>query len=151
MNETIRIHYAPNEIGHAELLGDKLARIVDVPVFTNRFWRDDIVRLTHLPNDDVPIPGIEEVVFTRHERRSIVTFDDDFAANKLMDIFALLGAEAAVILPAKEDKFGHISVAHAEALDVGAVARISGLEVVPFPDDDKTTIPRSAAKRRRQR
>ena len=125
-NKIITIYYAKNERGPAEVLDGRIARIVDVPVFTDKFWRDDIVKLTHLPKDSSTPPKIAKVLYTRQDCRSVVTFSDEFAANKLMDIFSLLGADSSVMLTVEGRKPNRLSVAHSRFLDPLVIARILG-------------------------
>jgi hypothetical protein len=117
------IRYDPCQTGPAELLGGGLARILDVPVFTKAFWRDDIVRLAESPEGGYP--AIAEVVFTRHERRSHIIYWGPYSgAILLMSLFSLLGCDSAMLRHADEERPGLMSVAHPAALDAAALARL---------------------------
>jgi hypothetical protein len=124
--EVVKILYAPQETGPAELLGDSLARILDVPVLTDAFWRDDIVRLGPAPAG--PFPTVVEVVFARHGRRSQVGFfGGRFVADHLMDLFRLLGCDCTVIkTPTEEKGYGVLSIAHPAGFDPAALVRVLG-------------------------
>jgi hypothetical protein len=125
----IKIYYAESETGPAEVLGGLLARVIDVPVLTDRFWRDDIVQLTHLPTDGLGFPRIARVVHTRHECRSALEiFCDEYGTALLMHLFRLLGADSAVILPSRKGKPGILSVAHLADLDPAAVVKLIGAQ-----------------------
>src|SRR5262249_6424412 len=114
--EIVKIYYAEDETGPAELLGESLARIIDVPALTDDFWRDDIVRLAAPSGEG--FPRIAEVIFTRYARRSSVRFyGGEFAAALIMNMLNLLNCDAAVIVPSVEGKSGLISVAHPDCID----------------------------------
>jgi hypothetical protein len=142
MNEVIKIRYAaleqgPAEYGPAELLGDRLARIVDVPVLTKEFWKDDIVELTDLPTDAEPTPSIGRVVYARHETHTLLQFDDELQARILMGIFALLRADTKLVRAPKEGERDILSVAHPGWLDPKAVAAATlGLREADDESDD---------------
>src|SRR5271166_6584467 len=126
-DEMIKIYYAPEETGPAQLLGGRLARIVDPAVFGN-LWQDDIVLLTHDPEEDEGFPAIEEVVWSRYPVRSNFTFKTDEETQ---------GAVEAILPPLlrflKADCFipspGRLCVAH-HGVDVALLAEAIGLTLV---------------------
>src|ERR1700722_3618421 len=123
--KNLRIYYAPDETGPAELLGEKLARIIEVPIGTQDFWRGDIVRLTHLPGDETGAPKVAEVVATRHDQRSHVLYHgSDRIASTLMTLFSILEADSAVIASPDKEMPGLLSVAHDSWLDPVAVVKL---------------------------
>jgi hypothetical protein len=123
----VKILYAEDETGPAALLGDGLARVLDMPVHTDAFWRDDVVRLEQSPA--VPFPRVAEVVFTRHDRRSRVEFfGGEGVATLLMNFFSLLRFDSAVVVPSAEGRPGVISVAHVAGFDPAEVVRLVGAD-----------------------
>jgi hypothetical protein len=123
----VRIRYAEDETGPAELLGEGLARIIDVPLLTDRFWRDDVVRLRQDP--DGGLPRVAGVAFTRFERRSMVQFfGGEGAGALLLSLFSLLGFDSAVIVLPADERPGWISVAHAAGFRPAAVVKLIGAD-----------------------
>ena len=98
MNKTIKIYYEPQETGPAELLGGKLAKIIDPPVLTDEIWRGDIVKLTHLDNLN-GFPRIAKVVSKQFDCVTRIDVMDVFEADMHMAIFQLLKCDFAVIIP----------------------------------------------------
>ena len=125
--DVIKIFYAPDETGPAEMLGERLARIVDVPILTDAFWRDDIVRLKEQEGEGYPT--IAEVVFTRHEQRTrLKFFGGQYVGVLLMNLFSLLQTDCAVIVLPKEEGPGILSVAHPAGLKPAAVLKLIGAD-----------------------
>jgi hypothetical protein len=124
--EIVNIRYAADETGPAELLGGGLARIIDVPLLTEAFWQDDIVRLK--PQGE-GFPTIAEVVFTRFERRTRVQyFGGEFAGSLLLHLFRVLGLDCAFIVPPKDEGPGLISVAHPAGFRPEKVVKLLGAD-----------------------
>ena len=125
--EVVRIHYADDETGPAELLGDGMARILDVPVFTDKFWRDDIVRLAQGPAGQTPrIAGVVSTRFDQHS--SVQFFGGESVGTLLLHIFRLLGFDGAVVVPPAEGRPGRISVAHIAGFDPAKVVKLIGAD-----------------------
>lgn len=131
----IKIYYTPHETGPAERLGGRLARIVNTPLLAQRFWRDDVVRLTHLPGDADGLPRVEKVLFRRHADQRVVGFADAAEAMLLASVFALVGADADVLLGPANGQRGMMSVAFDPPLDPVALARVLGIEQDPEDDE----------------
>src|SRR5262245_17037863 len=94
--QTSKIFYCPDETGPAQLLGDRLARIVDPPLLAD-FSRDAIVRLSHNPVEGDKPPSITEVVWTPYDCLSRLHFDAELEADTLNAIFRLLGLDSWVL------------------------------------------------------
>jgi hypothetical protein len=125
--QVLKIHYAPDETGPAELLDERLARIIDVPALTDDFWRDDVVRLQAPPWQGHP--SIAEVFYTRFERRSRVEFfGGDVMGAALRDVCRVLGFDSAIIVPSEGGRPGIISVAHIDAFDPAALVNLLGAD-----------------------
>lgn len=131
---TIKIWYAHDETGPAELIGDRLARIVHPPLLADNIFPNDIVRLSHNPEDDDDgHPRIVEVVYSRYPFRANLEFDNPGQAVLLHTLFTVLGAEAHVVLPARDHEPGTMLVGHPAVLDPVALAVAVG---IPQPDLD---------------
>jgi hypothetical protein len=138
-NTIIHIHYALDETGPAELLGQRLARILDAPLLTDELFQGDIVRLDRTLGDGDGYPRISKVVHTRFPARTYLAFDNDAEFFTLNPILAILGAECHLILPADNDTPGTMIVGDQEDLDPVALANAIGMSQTPPDDDEPTT------------
>jgi hypothetical protein len=136
-NNIIQIWYAHDESGPAELIGDKLARISDMPLLTDEVWVDDIVRVTHLPEQKAGRPHIAEVVVQRFPSRAIVRIHYEEQAYVLSAVFALLTAECVLLFPPKDGKPGMLRVAYNPPLDPIGLAKAIGIDQDPGHDDSR--------------
>lgn len=127
MKPTVKIWYADDETGPAEILGGNMARVVDAPLLTLDIWQNDIVRLAREPSSGNGYPRIVEVVHTRHPERTYLEFHSEAECHTLRAILALLDAECRVILPPDGDKPGEMSVAHQGDIDPVALAQAIGI------------------------
>jgi hypothetical protein len=128
MHKIIKIYYAPDETGPAQLLGKRHARIIDVPLLNDELLQDDIVRLDRHPDDPGGYPRIEKVVFTRFPERSQVSLGNTEEAMTLRAILSILDAECYVILPPRQGELGVMVVGHYEDLDPVALANAIGIK-----------------------
>jgi hypothetical protein len=136
-SKVITIFYAADDPGPAELIGDKLARIVDVPLVSAVLWRDDIVRLTHLPGEADGYPKIEEVVFRRFSRLRFLRIHQMHEAYVLSGVLASLKADSAIVLPPKFDMQGMMLVAFNPPLDPIGLAEAIGIDQTDRDDGDE--------------
>lgn len=128
MNRIIKIHYAYDETGPAEVLSKRLVRIIDPPLLTDEFFRDDIVHLDRDVDDYDGIPHIEHVVYKRHPERSFLAFNKSTEYHLLHSIFAILGCESLPLLPPGEDQQGMMIVGHQPHVDPVALAEAIGIK-----------------------
>lgn len=147
MKPIIRIYYEPQETGPAELLGNRLARIVDPPLLTDEFFQGDIVLLDRDADDtERGYPWIEEIVVRRHAERTCLSYSNEIEFYSLSAVFAILGAECRSLLPPGEDRPGTMIVGHASQIDPVALAEAVGItqpldEYDTPPVDDESIQP----------
>jgi hypothetical protein len=129
-DQRITIEYEAQESGPADLLGARLARIVEPALFGD-VWRDDIVALTHLPGEAEGLPRIEQVLWSRHPYRTDLTYPPscDAALSVFRFLLKGLGADFMIPISAANEKGGMLVVAHDEGLDAVKLAEAIGLPV----------------------
>lgn len=128
MNKLIKIFYNPHETGPAELLGRRLARIINVPLLDDELLPGDVVRLDRGPRDLDGYPRIAKIVSRRFPARTSLWFDDPGEAMTLHAVLALLGAECHVIHQPHQGRPGEMVVGHHADLDPVALADAVGIE-----------------------
>jgi hypothetical protein len=133
-SQVIRIQYAENETGSAELLEGRLARITECPLFTETLFRNSIVRLTHRPDEFNTIPAVVEVIWTPFPKRGDLFYRDKAEFMVLRGLFAQLHAECLVVVECQPDRVGLLAVGHHEGLNPRAVAEAIGMPQQQYMD-----------------
>lgn len=138
--KVITIWYASDESGPAEYFGGKLARILYDPLFADGLYRDDIVRLdvSHAEVDH-QWPRIVEIVYSRHEAKTVLQFDKEQQAIVLNAILAQLGGECIVLVPPHQGNRGLLKVGHPKCVDVELLAEAVGISQDEDPDQTATS------------
>jgi hypothetical protein len=126
------------EIGPAQLLGRRLARIIRAPVLNPDLCRNAIVLLDQDPDEDegYPYPSIKKVVYSPYPRRSFLQFEGDVVGLTLAFLFRALGCDAE-FLPRLEygnGQKGLLSVCHLEGIDPEGLAEALG---IPQPEEEE--------------
>jgi hypothetical protein len=127
----VHIAYSKDETGPAELLGGGLARIVDPVLLGPELWQGDIVRLTHLPDDESGPPGIAQVIHRQFPGKTTVQFHCMFQSVLLTNVFAMLGGDSCLLVTPEEDRPGLLAVMHQEHVNPVLLA-----EAVGIPQDE---------------
>jgi hypothetical protein len=127
MGQTVEIRYAEAEFGYAEMLGKRIARIVNTPLFSERLCRNAIVRLDRNPEQDDGFPEITEVLHSPYPERTVLRFMEEGEARLLLDLFALLRSDAQVVIPPENGRPGMLVVSHLEGLDPVGLAEAIGI------------------------
>jgi hypothetical protein len=127
VKSVIQIHYEPSETGPAELLDGRLARVIDAPLSATTFWKDDVVRLSHLPGEREGVPEIEAVVLRRFGDQTILVFREPEEATLLSQVLATVGADSCMVLSPRDGKPGIISVAFNPPLEPAGLAKALGI------------------------
>lgn len=129
---TIKVHYAADETGSAELLGGRVARIVATPVFGD-LCRNAIVHLDRDPSAAKGIPAIAEVLYSPYPYRSNLSFANEVELVILLNILAIVGADAQAIYMPRDDEPGLMLVSHQDFLDPKLLAVAIGIDQ---PDEE---------------
>lgn len=124
--ETIPVYYDAQEVGPAELLGDGLARIVKAPVF-GEICRNAIVRLDRDPHEAEGFPKVAEVLHMPYPCLTTLEFMEADDERTLINILALVQAEAEVVGLPEGDRPGLLRVFHHEFLDPECLAEAIGI------------------------
>jgi hypothetical protein len=131
-DEIIAIHYCQDEVGPAQKLPGRLARVAKTPEVAPDFCRNAIVRLDRDPGEGKGLLWIAEVVYNPFPRRTFLSFNDPGQGQLLVKLFASLGADAEVVFNPREG-CSIVAVSHAEGLDPVALANALGIAQAPAP------------------
>jgi hypothetical protein len=124
----VKIHYADDETGPAEVLSGRVARITDTPLFNLELCRDSIVLLDRAPSNDNAIPRIKKVLHNPYPCRTPVSIYHEEEASVLMDVFRMLGADSQIVIQPTNEKPGILLVSHPEHLNPPLLAEATGIE-----------------------
>jgi hypothetical protein len=117
-------------------LGPLVARVVD-PGLTLKVSKDDVVRLSHDPVDAEPPPTMVEIVHRRKPVLSAIVFWTTNNRNRMIALAAVLGAEVVDVDERPDEECGTIRIAHAQDIDMHAIAWAAGVSDNPFYADDE--------------
>jgi hypothetical protein len=134
MGKVIWIRYETQEVGPAELLQGRVARIVDAPMLNWPLSRDAVVLLDRLPSGRNGTPEIEKVLYNPWPCWSLVSYAADEESVVLHVLLMALRAEITTVCPPKDERPGRLVVRHPEHLDPVMLARGLGIEQ-PVADD----------------
>lgn len=128
------------------MLGSKLGRVVNAAMIFHNFTprtvyapvrSNDIVRLSHDPDESDDLPRVTEIVYKASPRfLSKIDCRSDKAMYQMIALAAVLGAEIQYISTDKAS-IPSIWLLHADNLDLPAIARAACISI---PDDDKVRL-----------
>jgi len=124
--------YAEDESGPAEILGERLARILSLPLFNDELFLGDIVRLDRDPRGNNGWPRIVEIVHPNYPLYTRLSFGNKDDYYLLWSILSCLGVESKDLSLVKGDSSGCMMVRHDEDIDPIALANAIG---IPQEDD----------------
>jgi hypothetical protein len=135
-NEVVKVYYADSETGSAEVLSGRVARIVDAPVLNLKLCRGSIVLLARKPPNG-GIPQIAKILYSPHQRRTLLYSADEGKVATLLRMLETTGAETCLAWPPKDGRPGALIVSHSDDIDPVKLASGVGIDQ---PDDDEDVL-----------
>src|SRR5262245_36712211 len=116
------------------LIGPRLGLVLD-PGRSSAVCADDIVRLSHAPDEKPEDPRITEVVYTRKPERATFKYDSSAQLDLAKRLAEAVHGEIVWTRKPFEDKDGEFEVAHPPDVDFFMVLNGAGFFVIGLDDE----------------